>query len=380
MEEEAPLVSVIVRTRDRPQLLAEALESLARQTFQDFETVVVNDSDLAPPEQLLARRFGKGIRLVSPGAPHGRARALNAGLLAAAGRYIAYLDDDDLFLPHHIERLLAALAENPGCRCVFSDADLIRQKRLPTGEYQDAFRIPIFGFDFDRNVLLFQNFIPLLCLLHEKTLALEAGCADESFDLFEDWEFLIRMSEKNPFIHVAETTALYRLRDDLTNATMATPWMSAGSESARLAVFTKHFSSFSPETIRAYLNVQERRRENQNLEYEKRIHALTLECEHMRQALSESCQHRAGLEERLRAQETSFLEELNRAKSENERKDREREELLAALSRETAAREGMASQLAEREAVIEQMTQSVAWRLFTPYWKLKEHLKKKHPA
>jgi glycosyltransferase involved in cell wall biosynthesis len=98
-ESAAPRVSVVVRTKDRPRLLGEALASLRAQTFQDFEVIVVNDGGV-PPAGL--DPAGAGLRVVTTEPPHGRSRALDTGLRAARGRFVAYLDDDDLFLPHHL--------------------------------------------------------------------------------------------------------------------------------------------------------------------------------------------------------------------------------------------------------------------------------------
>ena len=100
----APRMSVIVRTKDRPELLKEALASLRAQTFTDFETLVVNDGDPLP-EGILAPAPGSGVRVVVPPPPGGRSRALNAGLAAARGEWIAYLDDDDLYDPDDEDEL-----------------------------------------------------------------------------------------------------------------------------------------------------------------------------------------------------------------------------------------------------------------------------------
>ena len=118
----SPLVSVIVRTRDRPALLAEALASLRAQTLRDFETIVVADGGERPPAELLAPAPGEGgLTLVHRAPPHGRARALNAGLDAARGRFVAYLDDDDLFLPDHLATLARFLAGSDAYRVAYTD-------------------------------------------------------------------------------------------------------------------------------------------------------------------------------------------------------------------------------------------------------------------
>ena len=107
---EERVVSVIVRTRNRPQLLKEALDSLARQTYPLIEVVVVNDGgeDVSPVLEQYSRRF-YGLKYVHLDRNTGRASAANAGLKEATGDLIAFLDDDDLLLEKHFEILISHL-------------------------------------------------------------------------------------------------------------------------------------------------------------------------------------------------------------------------------------------------------------------------------
>ncbi|MGE5346199.1 MAG: glycosyltransferase family 2 protein [Acidithiobacillales bacterium] len=234
-----PRVSVIVRTRDRPGLLAEALDSLRSQSFPDFETVVVNGGGELPPS-ILAPAPGRGLDVVVPPPPAGRARSLNAGLAAARGLYVAYLDDDDLYRPAHLARLVAALERNDGCGAAFSSVDQIAQRRGPDGLYRDGETLTTYGRPFDASRILYKNDVPLIALMHRRELVEMTGPFDEAFDLFEDWDFLIRLSAVTRLRFVPETTAVYRVRDDGTNATMAAPWGGPEAEAAREALFSKH--------------------------------------------------------------------------------------------------------------------------------------------
>src|SRR5512135_2804388 len=91
-----PLVSIIVRTKDRPKLLEHALESIAAQTYRPIEVVLVNDGgcdlDIEKLRSILGDVSLKYVRLENNA---GRAHAGNVGIEHAQGDYIGFLDDDD---------------------------------------------------------------------------------------------------------------------------------------------------------------------------------------------------------------------------------------------------------------------------------------------
>ncbi len=361
-----PLVSVIVRTKDRPLFLAEALESLRRQTFRDFETVVVNDSDAPLDGSLFSDPPGSGVRVVSSGPPHGRARALNSGVGAARGCLVAYLDDDDLYLPDHLEALTAVLTGDGAPRAAYTDADLVLQTRGEDGGWRDGERRPVFGRDFEPARLPFANSVPLVCLAHERQLWEAAGRYDESFDLYEDWEFLVRLSRVAPLVRVHRTTALYRVRDDGSNATASAPWGGPRSQAARLALYRKHWPLHTPEAEMTLIDGFER--------------DLTASLAREREARSAF--------DALRPEAERLAAEVERLRPAGEEADRLRGELerhrSEASAREAALAAGRDAAIADREAfrrhrdelqeTVQRMTDSLAWRLFTPYWRLKAWL------
>lgn len=100
-----PEFSVIVPTHDRPELLAEAIASLQRQTFGDFESIVVDD---ASPNPVIVPSDPR-IRLFRHDTNRGCAAARNTGLRAARGRFIAFLDDDDTYTPDRLAMVREAL-------------------------------------------------------------------------------------------------------------------------------------------------------------------------------------------------------------------------------------------------------------------------------
>jgi hypothetical protein len=103
-----PIVTVVIPTRGRPQLLARAIRSVLAQTMQRFEIVVVLDGE-DPVTDISVRAFDDSrLRLLKLSPSAGGAAARNAGVDAASGDWIAFLDDDDEFLPSKLELQLQA--------------------------------------------------------------------------------------------------------------------------------------------------------------------------------------------------------------------------------------------------------------------------------
>ena len=101
-------VSVVIPTFNRKELVFQALDSVARQTCPPLEVIVVDDcSSDGTVEALRAARFPFPVRIVSQATNQGPAAARNAGILKAGGRYIAFLDSDDVWLPEKLERQVA---------------------------------------------------------------------------------------------------------------------------------------------------------------------------------------------------------------------------------------------------------------------------------
>lgn len=204
-----PLVSVIVPTRDRPALLARTLRSIRAQTLQDFEVHVVNDGD-GDPAAVIDAAGDPRIALHATTGQAGASAARNVGLCAARGKYIAYLDDDDVYLPHHLSLLTGAL-QGSGARLCYGDAlrahvtreadtlRVVRRDRPYSEPYAEA-------------QLHYRNFIPMPCIVHERSLLREVGHFDTSLEVTEDWELLLRCAARTTPLHLPHVTCEFTHR------------------------------------------------------------------------------------------------------------------------------------------------------------------------
>lgn len=229
----APAVSVVVRTFNRPDHLARALCSLEDQTLTDIEVIVVDDAGTDVTDVVAAFEDRLDVTLVRHERNKGRTAALNSGLARARGRYICFLDDDDVFYSGHLALLVGEAEKAGGHRVVYSQA----LKAVEDGAGNVVERVLEHDQPFDAALFLVTNYIPNLALLIPRDLLVEVGGFDEHFTVLEDWECWIRLSKVNQFVYVPRATAEYRVRGDGTNCT-AREWSSFAP--ATHDVFAKH--------------------------------------------------------------------------------------------------------------------------------------------
>lgn len=197
---QSKLVSVICRSIGRPEL-QQALESIAAQQYRPIEIILVEAfaESLAHFEKYAGdieiKRISKSTKLP-------RSVAANAGLEAATGDFVLFLDDDDWITPEHIQNLVQSINKQDEIKAVYGST----QKVSADGQTNKD----IFSHEFDRQLLMRDNFIPIHSMLFSRSL-LEFGCKfDESFDIFEDWDFWLQLSQHTDFLHVDTLSAIYR--------------------------------------------------------------------------------------------------------------------------------------------------------------------------
>lgn len=196
--EDLPLISVIVRTMNRPQL-PEALESIAAQTYPNIEVIVV-DAKGEKPLDLGDRCDRFPLRVISQSKPLNRPKAANAGLDAVKGNYFSFLDEDDLLDKNHFEKLFSLLRHSNA---------LVAYSGIKVVDKNDGL-LMILNEEFVKEKLLWGNFIPIHALLFT-TKPIKNKCQfDVNNEVFEDWDFLLQAAIFTDFIHYDEITGIYR--------------------------------------------------------------------------------------------------------------------------------------------------------------------------
>jgi LmbE family N-acetylglucosaminyl deacetylase/glycosyltransferase involved in cell wall biosynthesis len=231
-------VSVVIRTRNRPALLREALESLRAQTARPQQVVVVNDGGASPKEVLEGFRDAFSVLLEEPRQRRGRSAAANRGVALAKEELVAFLDDDDRCFPDHIERLAAGLRQGPE-PVVYSDAVTVVYGQGESG-WEPRIRTLQYSLDFDPDYLLLANYIPIHTLLMPRELFTKVGGFDEGLDYSEDWDFLIRLSAETPFRHLRAVTCEYRVFEAQSNDPTHVAAGAGAFQDARRKIFERY--------------------------------------------------------------------------------------------------------------------------------------------
>lgn len=183
-----PLVSVIIPTHNRADLLARSLESVSAQKYKNFEVIVIDDASEDDTGKTIESYRGKfkEFKVIRNKAKQGGAESRNVGIASSSGKYLAFLDDDDEWLPDKTAKQTAALERYPelgAMTCWYYNITPDRKRAVRL--------VPEITFD----MLLYENFAGSFssCLVRgefARSLLLDA-----SFKAGQDWQFWIMVSD-----------------------------------------------------------------------------------------------------------------------------------------------------------------------------------------
>jgi len=218
-------VSVVIPTHDRGRVVVEAIESALAQTHPPLEVIVVDDGSTDDTAERVGRLRDARVRYLRR--PHaGVSAARNAGIAAATGDLVAFLDSDDLWKPDKVEAEIAALARYPSAGGVFSDLEKVDGATfVPSFMRRTRVFSRLLAERAYREGLLLSARALYLCLLQEvpiKTPALtvrrsaleRAGGFNEAWTSSEDWEFLLRFARRESLVYVDRPLAVIRISAD----------------------------------------------------------------------------------------------------------------------------------------------------------------------
>lgn len=199
------LVSVILPTRDRRDVLPAAIASVLGQSYPSWELVVVDDGSEDGTSEVLGGIDDERVRVLRGGGG-GVGRARNVALDAARGELIAYLDDDNTMHPHWLKSVAWAFSRHPEADVLYG-ARVVEDPRLAGGEEGGAYT-PIQFDPFDRRRLERENFIDIGTVAHRAHLP-EARF-DEELTTNGDWDLVLRLTRPRPPLTLPAVAQSYR--------------------------------------------------------------------------------------------------------------------------------------------------------------------------
>ena len=200
-----PLVTVVITTYNRPEYLESAIESVQHQTYEPIELVVVDDHSDTPVESIvssLSTDHFEAVEYIRHDQNRGANAARNTGLQAASGEYIAFLDDDDRWVPTKIARQVVAFERHDDIGVTYTGLITINNQgsRVAVPE-------PVEG-----NItkaLLCRNIVGTLSSVMVRADVADAVPFNEAFPSWADLEWYINLSTKTKFHRIPDPLVVY---------------------------------------------------------------------------------------------------------------------------------------------------------------------------
>jgi glycosyltransferase involved in cell wall biosynthesis len=216
-----PLVSIVMPTYNRADVIGETIKSILAQHLRNFELVVISDGSTDNTEAVVESYRDSRIKLVKQTNSGGPARPRNTGVEYAKGKYIAFCDDDDLWMPEKLQRQVEVMEQQSDAALCFTggvtfgDRDLLSKRAVKKGVDRDHFQ-----------ALLYGNFIANSSVLVRKSVLEEVGPFNIEKFLHgaEDYEMWLRIAHRYRLVRIDEPLIRYRVhRNNLArNRALAT--------------------------------------------------------------------------------------------------------------------------------------------------------------
>jgi len=191
-----PKVSIIIPTYNRLPMLKEAVDSVLAQDFEDMELIVVDDGSTDRTVEEI-KRYGGRVKLLQHSVNKGVSAARNKGILQARGKYLAFLDSDDLWVEGKLKIQVTFLDDNPHYPLCYTDEIWIRKGKRVNPMLKHA----------KYSGWIFEKCLPL-CIISpssvmiKRTLFSKVGLFDEALPVCEDYDLWLRISARFPIFFI----------------------------------------------------------------------------------------------------------------------------------------------------------------------------------
>ncbi len=212
-----PLFSIVIAAYNRAHFVEQAIESVFKQTFREFEIIVVDDGSTDETHEVLSR-FENRIRVVRQ-SRNGRSSARNTGARLARGAFIAFLDSDDIWMPQKLERQFRVFQSHSRVGVVHTYSNVINTEGSSlANETRKRQRL------YERALKRRYTYEGMSqeCIMFLSTVAVRRRCweligpMDTNIPAFEDWDWYLRAAMVTEIATISEPLVLYRVHADNT--------------------------------------------------------------------------------------------------------------------------------------------------------------------
>lgn len=227
-------VSIVVPCFNQQEFIAETLDSVLRQTYSEWECIIVDDGSTDGSDAIIQRYGQQDRRFLPFKKPNGGvAAARNFGFAQARGELFVPLDGDDKIHPDFLRRAVECFTTQP-------DTDLVHSKTKRIGESNKIWQLPEYSYD----KLLWQNMIVNTTMYRRDAFLRVGGYSPEMVHGFEDWEFYVRLlSPESKVQFIDAPLYLYRVK----KSSRSTQLVEFGKvEESQRQIYTRNRARYEP--------------------------------------------------------------------------------------------------------------------------------------
>ncbi len=198
------LVSVVLPTYNRCTELINSIRSILNQTYKELELIIVDDASVDNTESIVSGLKDSRIRYIRNTINVGAAESRNIGIRSALGKWVAFQDSDDEWLPFKLERCLEVLINNPAVSGVYSGF-----WRIVEGERQYwPLTLPPNKSNRLYHSLLWRNYVDTPTAVVERVVLNKINGFDSTMPRYQDWELFIRIAKNHRMLFIRDPLVL----------------------------------------------------------------------------------------------------------------------------------------------------------------------------
>ena len=215
-----PLVSVVIPTRNRIDLLRRAIKSVVNQTFTDWEIIVVDDASIDKTESIMSEIKSGKIQYIRLHNKSGGAVARNTGIKNSKCNLIAFLDDDDEWIPEKLQKQIDCFEYDKQLGLCYTGRKTVRKGNLIFGIGRNySFRYPPEENQF--KAIMTDNFIGITSsVMIPRTILEEINGFDELLPCLQDYDLYIRIIKKWNAAGINEPLVLYHFDGSIKHVSL----------------------------------------------------------------------------------------------------------------------------------------------------------------